>query len=126
MSESAPGDVTLLLNRVQRGDKQAESNLITAVYAELRRMAARQMRRERPGHTLQTTALVHEAYLKLIDQKGANWQNRAHFFAVAARVMRRILVDYARNVWPRSVAAASHACRSTRHWSSARKNQVSW
>ena len=97
MSESAPGDVTLLLNRVQRGDKQAESNLITAVYAELRRMAARHMRRERPGHTLQTTALVHEAYLKLIDQKGANWQNRAHFFAVAARVMRRILVDYARN-----------------------------
>ena len=96
MSESIQGEVTVLLKRVQQGDKQAQSQLITAVYDQLRRMAARHLRRERRGHTLQTTALVHEVYLKLIDQKGATWQNRAHFFAVASRVTRRILVDYTR------------------------------
>jgi RNA polymerase sigma factor (TIGR02999 family) len=66
------------------------------VYDELRRMAGRYMRRQRPDHTLQTTALIHEAYLRLVDQKQARWQNRAHFFGVAARAMRQILVDYAR------------------------------
>ena len=70
--------------------------MIPAVYTELRRQAARHLRRERPGHTLQTTALVHEAYLRLVDQKNVRWQNRAHFFAVAAQLMRRILVDHAR------------------------------
>jgi RNA polymerase sigma factor (TIGR02999 family) len=69
---------------------------MSAVYEQLHRMAARQMRRERPGHTLQTTALVNEAYLKLVNQKETDWKNRAHFFGVAARVMRRILVDHAR------------------------------
>ena len=66
------------------------------VYDELRRMAHRYMNRERPGHTLQTSALVHEAFLRLVDQRDAHWQNRAHFFAIAAQMMRRILVDYAR------------------------------
>jgi RNA polymerase sigma factor (TIGR02999 family) len=94
---SNPGDITILLRRVQDGDREAEKSLVSAVYNELHRMAARYMRRERMGHTLQTTALVNEAYLKLVNQKEANWQNRSHFFAVAAQVMRRILVDYARN-----------------------------
>jgi RNA polymerase sigma factor (TIGR02999 family) len=67
-----------------------------AVYSELRRLAARQMRKERPGHTLQTTALVNEAYLKLMSQKNASWENRAHFFGVASRVMREVLVEHAR------------------------------
>lgn len=97
MAHKDPGDITVLLRRIQDGDRNAESRLISAVYNELHRMAGRYMRRERPGHTLQTTALVNEAYLKLVNQKEANWQNRSHFFAVAAQVMRRILVDYARN-----------------------------
>jgi RNA polymerase sigma-70 factor (ECF subfamily) len=100
MSENAapksPGDVTRLLNRLQEGDRGAESQLVPLVYDELRRLASAFMRRERPGHTLQSTALVHEAYLKLSDQKNVSWQNRAHFFAVAAQLMRRILVDHAR------------------------------
>jgi RNA polymerase sigma factor (TIGR02999 family) len=79
-----------------RGDREALDELIPIVYEELRRQAARQLRHERPGHTLQTTALVHEAYLRLVDQKGARWQNRAHFFAIAAQMMRRILVDHVR------------------------------
>jgi RNA polymerase sigma factor (TIGR02999 family) len=78
------------------GDGQAASRLIPLVYRELRQMAARQMRHERVDHTLQTTALVHEAYLKLVEQTPASWQNRAHFFAVAAQVMRHILIDHAR------------------------------
>lgn len=100
MSESTdrkpPGDVTRLLNRLQKGDRKAESLLIPLVYDELRRLASVYMRRERPGHTLQSTALVHEAYIRLSDQKNVSWRNRAHFFAVAAQLMRRILVDHAR------------------------------
>ena len=96
MARKSPGDVTRLLNRLQQGDRKAESLLIPLVYDELRRLASAYMRRERPGHTLQSTALVHEAYIKLSDQKNVSWQNRAHFFAVAAQLMRRILVDHAR------------------------------
>ena len=78
------------------GDREALDELIPIVYAELRRQAARQLRRERAGHTLQTTALVHETYLRLVGQREVRWQNRAHFFAIAAEMMRRILVDHAR------------------------------
>jgi len=94
--ESSPSDVTLLIARLSKGDANAASELMPVVYDELRRLAARYMRQERPDHTLQATALVHEAYLRLIEQRHANWQNRAHFFGVAAQLMRRILVDHAR------------------------------
>lgn len=79
-----------------KGNQAAGPQLIPLVYGELRRMADGYMRHERPGHTLQTTALVHEAYLKLVDQHSANWQSRAHFFGIAAQVMRRVLIDHAR------------------------------
>jgi len=92
----APGDVTNLLIQLKNGNRDAQSRLIPLVYAELRRVAARYMRGEQPGHTLQATALVHEAYLRLAGQKEIGWQNRAHFFGVAANIMRRILVDHAR------------------------------
>lgn len=78
------------------GDRESFDKLIPIVYEELRRQAARYLQRERQGHTLQTTALVHEAYVRLIDQAGVRWQNRAHFFGIAAEMMRRILVDHAR------------------------------
>ena len=81
---------------MERGDQEALKKLMPLVYGDLRRRAMTQMRRERVGHTLQPTALVHEAYLKLVDQKGVQWQNRAHFYAVAARAMRQVLVDHAR------------------------------
>jgi RNA polymerase sigma-70 factor, ECF subfamily len=89
-------DVTILLNKLAAGDQEAAAELVPLVYEELRRLAAGRLRHERPNHTLQTTALVHEAYLKLAAQRDANWQNRAQFFGVASQVMRRILVDYAR------------------------------
>ncbi len=89
-------NVTQLLLNWQAGDQLARDQLLEAVYGELRRQAARYLRQERPDHTLQPTALVHEAYLQLIDQSSVNWENRAHFFGVAARLMRRILVDHAR------------------------------
>jgi RNA polymerase sigma-70 factor (ECF subfamily) len=91
-----PEDVTLLLNGVRDGGEDAESHLLAIVYAELRQIAAREFRKEHPGHTLQPTALVHEAYLKLFRQYQGEWKDRAHFFAVAAQVMRRILIDHAR------------------------------
>lgn len=94
--EPLPSDVTLLLARLSQGDQDAAAELMPVVYDELRRLAARYMRQERADHTLQATALVHEAYLRLIEQRHANWQNRAHFFGVAAQLMRRILVDHAR------------------------------
>ena len=90
-------DVTLLLARVSKGDSEAASRLIPLVYDELRRIAARYMRAERPGHTLQATALVHEAYLRLVQQRRTDWKNRAHFFGIAAQLMRRILMDHARS-----------------------------
>ena len=89
-------DVTALLGDWSRGDQAALDQLLPLVYAELRRIAARQLRRERVGHTLQPTALVHEVYMRLVDQRTVDWQNRAHFFGAAAQVMRRILVDHAR------------------------------
>ena len=82
--------VTELLTDWSKGDQEALNKLIPLVYDELHKLASRYLRRERPDHTLQTTALVHEAYLKLVDQKDANWQNRVQFFAVAAQLMRRI------------------------------------
>jgi RNA polymerase sigma factor (TIGR02999 family) len=89
-------DLTALLSEWGRGNSNALNELLPLVYTELRRIAAGQLRRERVGHTLQPTALVHEAYLRLIDQRHADWRNRAHFFGVAAEVMRRVLVDHAR------------------------------
>jgi RNA polymerase sigma factor (TIGR02999 family) len=92
----APQNVTQLLVDWSNGDEQALEKLMPVVYDYLRRQAARYLRRERAGHTLQTTALVNEAYLRLVDQQNVRWQNRAHFFAIAAQAMRRILVDHAR------------------------------
>ena len=94
--EAPPGEVTVLLGRIKGGDQDAVAELIPLVYKELRRLAGHFMREERPGHTLQPTALVHEAYLCLVGQDRTNWQNRAQFMAVAAQVMRRILLQYAR------------------------------
>jgi RNA polymerase sigma-70 factor (ECF subfamily) len=94
--ENPPGEVTLLLAQVKRGDKAALGRMIPLVYKELRRLAGHYLRDERIGHTLQPTALVHEAYLRLVGQDRADWQNRAQFMGVAAQLMRRILVDYAR------------------------------
>jgi RNA polymerase sigma factor (TIGR02999 family) len=90
-------DVTRLLQEWRNGSPEALDRLIPLVYAELRTMAARYIARERPDHTLQTTGLVHEAYVKLVDQREVQWQNRAHFFGIAAKLMRRILVDDARH-----------------------------
>lgn len=94
--DSALENVTQLLQNLKTGDTAAEAKLISVVYDELRRLAAHYMRRERPDHTLQATALVHEAFLRLADQKDIDWQGRAHFFGVAAKLMRQILVDHAR------------------------------
>jgi RNA polymerase sigma-70 factor (ECF subfamily) len=93
---AANSDVTALLLACGNGEAQARSILMEAVYSELRRIAGAYLRRERPEHTLPPTALVHEAYLKLVDQDRVRWRNRAHFFAIAAQQMRRILVDHAR------------------------------
>lgn len=90
------GEVTKLLAEVGLGRSDALDRLLPLIYQELRRIARNQMRGERPGHTLQPTALVHEAFLRLVDQNRADWRNRAQFFGVAAQLMRRILVDHAR------------------------------
>ena len=92
----ADQDVSSLLDDWSRGDRAALDRLLPLVYRELRGVAARQLHRERNGHILQPTALVHEAYLRLVEQRDVDWQSRAHFFGVAAQVMRRILVDHAR------------------------------
>ena len=92
----SPRDVTALLGDWSRGSPAALNQLLPVIYAELRGVAARQLRKERAGHTLQPTALVHEVYVRLVDQRHVDWQSRAHFFGVAAQVMRRILVDHAR------------------------------
>ena len=89
--------ITQLLKDWSDGDETARNQLMPLVYEELRRMAHQYMRKERPGHTLQTSALVHEAFVRLVDQKEVHWQNRAHFFGIAANMMRRILVDHARS-----------------------------
>jgi len=92
----APPDVTALLLAWRAGDPGAGERLLPAVYAELHRQAERAMRRENEEHTLQATALIHEAYLRLVDQRRVEWRNRAHFFGIAAQTMRRVLVDHAR------------------------------
>jgi RNA polymerase sigma factor (TIGR02999 family) len=94
--ELSSTDVTALLVQLSKGDKSVIERLMPLVYDELHRRAAGYMRKERANHTLQPTALVHEAYLKLVQQREANWKNRAHFLAVAAQLMRRILIDHAR------------------------------
>lgn len=94
MSDST--DVTTLLRQLSQGQRSALDHLMPVVYDELRRLAHGQLRNERPGHTLGTTGLVHEAYLRLVDVEQVRWQDRAHFRAMAARMMRRILIDYAR------------------------------
>jgi RNA polymerase sigma-70 factor, ECF subfamily len=95
--EQKSKEITAMLHDWSSGGKQEVLDaLLPLVYDELHRQAARFLRRERIGHTLQTTALIHETYLKLIDQRTVNWQNRAHFFGIAAQAMRRILVDYAK------------------------------
>jgi RNA polymerase sigma factor (TIGR02999 family) len=93
---AAPGVVTRLLLELSGGNRAVVDELIPLLYHELKRIAAAQLRHERPGHTLQVTALVHEAYLHLVDQRQVTWQSRAHFCGVAAHVMRRILLDYAK------------------------------
>lgn len=90
------GEVTQLLAQIREGDEQAAAQLVPLVYKELRKIASAMMRRERPDHTLQPTAVVHEAFIRLMDGEQARFENRAHFFAIAARSMRRVLVDYAR------------------------------
>jgi RNA polymerase sigma factor (TIGR02999 family) len=97
MDSPARNDVTELLAAWSSGNQAARDQLMSAVYDELHRLAQRYMRRESPGHTLQTSALLNEAFLRLVDQKNVQWQNRAHFFGIAAQMMRRILVDYARS-----------------------------
>ncbi len=96
MTETDPKNVTQLLVAWSNGDKGALDMLVEVIHAELHRLARRYMRLEAPGHTLNTTALVNEAYLKLVNQNNVNWQNRAHFFAVSAHAMRNILIDMAR------------------------------
>lgn len=90
-------DVTVLLQAASGGDAQAAETLLTVVYADLRARAGSMMRREAPNHTLQPTALVHEAWVRLVAQSQVDWQGRSHFFALAARMMRRVLVDHARS-----------------------------
>ena len=91
-------DVTRILDRVQQGDAKATEQLLPLVYEELRKLAATKMAQEKPGQTLQATALVHDAYIRLVDvEKAQHWDSRGHFFAAAAEAMRRILVDHARN-----------------------------
>jgi RNA polymerase sigma factor (TIGR02999 family) len=92
----SPNSISQLLSEWRDGDETALDRLMPLVYREMRRMAHRYMRLERPGHTMQTSDLLNDAYLRLVDHKGMRWQNRAHFYAVAAQAMRRILVDHAR------------------------------
>lgn len=96
LGEAAPGDITALLKAWSDGNQAALEKLTPIVYKELHRLAGRYMKGERPGHSLQTTALVNEAYMRLVDYKRMKWQNRAHFFAVSAQLIRRILVEHAR------------------------------
>jgi RNA polymerase sigma-70 factor, ECF subfamily len=96
MSQTSTQDLTQMLIQLSEGKSQVVDDILPLIYDELRSLASNYLRRERSDHTLQPTALVHEAYIKLIDQTQVKWQNRAHFFGIAANIMRRILVDYAR------------------------------
>ena len=105
-------EVTELLHQWSVGRQEALEQLLPAIYGELKRLAGSYLRRERPDHTLQTTALVHEAFLKLVDQRDVRWQNRAHFFGIAAQIMRRILVNHARAHTASNAAPESGRSRS--------------
>ena len=96
MARTGSSHITTLIGELRQGNEAARNELVTLVYPELRRIAAHYMRQERPGHTLRTTGLVHEVYVRLFGPGQADWQSRAHFFAAVAREMRHILVDYAR------------------------------
>lgn len=96
MSEHSPDQITQMLLELTDGNKEVVNQILPHIYDELRKLASSYLRKERSNHTLQPTALVHEAYMKLIDQNRVQWQNRAHFFGIAAQVMRRILMDHAR------------------------------
>ena len=123
MTEASRHDITQLLLAWNNGDQAALDKIIPLVHRELHRRAKDYMRGERPGHTLQTTALVNEVYLRLVDVTRMSWQNRIHFFAVCAQLMRRILVDFARarhNVKRGGEVASSLTGRSARHRSRAR------
>jgi RNA polymerase sigma factor (TIGR02999 family) len=96
ISSPEPADITVLLQQWSAGDKEAFSSLMPAVYGELRSLAGSKLRQEAPGHTLSPTALVHEVYLRLVDQTKVDWKHRAHFYGVSARLIRQILVDHAR------------------------------
>jgi RNA polymerase sigma-70 factor (ECF subfamily) len=109
--DPSPHEVTQLLVAWSNGDKVARDELMSVVYQELHRLAHHHMKRESPGHTLQTSALVNEAFLRLIDQRNVQWRNRAHFFGIAAQMMRRILVDYARQ--RRYAKRGGDACQVT-------------
>ncbi len=100
MSFTNSKEFNLLLEGFRQGDEQAASKLFALAYQDLHNLARQYMRRERPGHTMQATALVHEAYLRLFNEEKIEWQDRQHFFVIAARQMRRILVDYARRTLP--------------------------
>ena len=106
--ERTSKDVTVLTAAVTKADQQAVSKLIPLVYDELRRLAGRYMRREREDHSLQATALVHEACIQLVQQQSLDWQNRAHFFGIAAQVMRHILVDHARGQGRKNVVRGNN------------------
>lgn len=93
---NAPGDLTVLLRAASSGDPRDAERLMSAIYDDLKRLAASQLRNERAGHTLHPTALVHEAYLRLVNQRTAEWNDRLHFFSIASRIIRRILIDHAR------------------------------
>src|SRR5436309_12717358 len=95
-STFSSGEVTRLLRGVKQGDADAANTLVKLVYSELRKIARKKMKRERKDHTLDATALVHEAYMRLVGVKERNWQSRTHFFGIAANTMRQVLVDYAR------------------------------
>ena len=121
-------EVTELLQQWSVGRQEALEQLLPAIYGELKRLAGSYLRRERPDHTLQATALVHEAFLKLVDQHDVRWQNRAHFFGIAAQIMRRILVDHARaRTRPRNAGPASGRSRSRTPWRSGlRRTSIYW
>ena len=108
MRDAGIATITQLLIQWSSGDKECLNRLLPVIEDELHRIARRYMRKERTGHTLQTTALVNEAYLRLVDQAHVNWQNRAHFFGIAARLMRQILIDHARGVGREKRGARTH------------------
>jgi RNA polymerase sigma-70 factor (ECF subfamily) len=109
LQSADPGEVTILLRQVGQGDSRAVDKLIPFVLDELRRLAKLQLRREKPDHTLQPTALVNEAYIRLVGDQARDWQSRAHFIGVSATVMRRILIDYARRRHAQKRGAAAGA-----------------